>query len=105
MGYSSQGSHTGQLDSSNWLADDSTTGHYAPPSLIMSIFLIRNETSQSSSHPIVLTRLDGPISRPNPHTCYLTQMLLAVNLRYLQAGKNSRIRMKVQGSLMQVRFI
>ena len=26
VAYSSQGSHTGQLDSCNWLADSSTTG-------------------------------------------------------------------------------
>ena len=71
MTYSSQGSHTGQLDFGNWLADGSTTGycdkHYAPPSLIMSTFLIRSATSQPSSYPIVLTRLSGPRSRPNPH--------------------------------------
>ena len=36
---------------------------------------------------------------------YLTQMLLAINWRYWQARKNSRIRMKVQGRLMQARFI
>ena len=33
----------------------------------MSNFLIRSATSQSSSYPIVLTRLGGPRSRPNPH--------------------------------------
>ena len=33
----------------------------------MSTFLIRSATSQSSSYPIVLTRLGGPWSRPNPH--------------------------------------
>ena len=33
----------------------------------MSTFLIRSVTSQSSSYPIVLTRLGGPRSRPNPH--------------------------------------
>ena len=33
----------------------------------MSIFLIRSATSHSSSYPIVLTRLCGPRSRPNPH--------------------------------------
>ena len=36
---------------------------------------------------------------------YLTQMLFAIDLRYWHAGKNSRMRMKVQGSLMQARFI
>ena len=36
---------------------------------------------------------------------YLIQMLLAVNWRYWQAGKNSRVCMKVQGRLMQARFI
>jgi hypothetical protein len=36
---------------------------------------------------------------------YLTQMLLAINWHYWQVGKNSRIRMKVQGHLMQVRLI
>ena len=35
--------------------------------LIMSTFLIRSATSQSSSYPIVLMRLGGPRSRPNPH--------------------------------------
>ena len=35
----------------------------------------------------------------------LTQMLLAINWHYWQAGKNSHKRMKVQGRLMQVRFI
>ena len=33
----------------------------------MSTFLIRSATSQSSSYIIVLTRLDGPRSRPYPH--------------------------------------
>jgi len=33
----------------------------------MSTFLIRSATSQSSSYPIVLTRLAEPLSRPNPH--------------------------------------
>ena len=33
----------------------------------MSTFLIRSATSQSSSYPIVLMRLSGPRSRPNPH--------------------------------------
>ena len=33
-----------------------------------------------------------------------TQMLLAINWHYWQAGKNSRICMKVQGYLMQVHF-
>ena len=28
MAYNSQGSHTGQLDFCNWLADGSTMGHY-----------------------------------------------------------------------------
>ena len=32
----------------------------------MSTFLIRSATSQSSSYPIVLTRLGGPRSRSNP---------------------------------------
>ena len=32
-------------------------------------------------------------------------MLLVINWRYCQAGKNSRICMKVQGQLMQVRLI
>ena len=35
--------------------------------LIMSTFLIKSPTSQSSSYPIVLTRLGGSHSRPNPH--------------------------------------
>ena len=34
----------------------------------MSTFLIRSATSQSSSYPIVLTRLGGPRSRPNPQS-------------------------------------
>ena len=33
----------------------------------MSTFLIRSATSQSSSYPIVLTKLGGPRSRPNTH--------------------------------------
>ena len=36
-------------------------------SILMSTFLIRSATSQSSSYPVVLTRLGGPRSRPNPH--------------------------------------
>ena len=36
-------------------------------SLIMSNFLIRSATSPSISYPIVLTRLGGHRSRPNPH--------------------------------------
>ena len=35
---------------------------------------------------------------------YLTQMLLAINWRYWQAGKYSRMRMKVKGQLMQAHF-
>ena len=35
---------------------------------------------------------------------YLTQILLANNWPYWQAGKNSRMHMKVQGHLMQARF-
>ena len=38
-----------------------------PSSLIMLTFLIRSATSQSSSYPIILTRLGGPCSRLNPH--------------------------------------
>ena len=33
----------------------------------MLTFLIRSATSQSSGYPIVLKRLGGPHSRPNPH--------------------------------------
>ena len=33
----------------------------------MSTFLIRSATSQSSSYPIVFTRLGGPRFRSNPH--------------------------------------
>ena len=51
VAYSSQGSHTGQLDFCNWLADGQS-------------FLIRSATSQSRCYPIVL---DGPRSRPIPH--------------------------------------
>ena len=36
---------------------------------------------------------------------YLTQMLLAINWCYWQMGKNSQMRMKVQGHLMQAFFI
>ena len=36
---------------------------------------------------------------------YLTQMSLTINWRYWQAGKNSRMRIEVQGRLMQERFI
>ena len=36
---------------------------------------------------------------------YLTQILLAIYWRYWQAGKNARMRMRVQGRLMQARFI
>ena len=36
---------------------------------------------------------------------YLTQMLLAINWRYWQTLKNSRMQMKVKGRLMQARFI
>ena len=36
---------------------------------------------------------------------YLTQMLLAINWRYLQAGKNSRMRTKVQYRFIQAHFI
>ena len=41
--------------------------HYAPSTLIISTFLIRSTTSQSSSYRVVLVRLGGPYSRPNPH--------------------------------------
>ena len=37
---------------------------------MMPSFLIRSATSPSSSCPIVLTRLDGPRCRPNPHLNY-----------------------------------
>ena len=36
----------------------------------MSTLLIRSATSQPSSYTIVLTRLGGPRSRPNPHLKY-----------------------------------
>ena len=36
---------------------------------------------------------------------YLTQMLLAINWRYSQAGKNHARVWNVQGRLMQARFI
>ena len=36
---------------------------------------------------------------------YLTQMLVAINWRYWQAGKISRMNMKIQGRLMQALFI
>ena len=42
---------------------------------------------------------------PDPKKNYLFQMLLAINWRYWQAWKKSRMRMKVQGRLMQARFI
>jgi hypothetical protein len=35
--------------------------------LLMSTFLIRSNTCQTSSYPIVLTRLGGPRSRPNQY--------------------------------------
>ena len=38
----------------------------APSSLIMSTFLIRSATSQSSNYPVVLKRLGGPRSRLYP---------------------------------------
>ena len=37
----------------------------------MSTFLIRSSTYQSSSYPIVLTRLSRPRSRPNPHLKFI----------------------------------
>ena len=49
------------------------------------------------------TFLTMKIRRGTKH--YLAQMLLAINWRYWQAGKNSRKRMRVQGCLMQARFI
>ena len=40
--------------------------HYASSSLLMSTFLIRTANSQTISHPIALTSLGAPCSRPNP---------------------------------------
>ena len=36
---------------------------------------------------------------------YLTKILIAINWRYWHAGKNSRMHMKIQGRLVQARFI
>ena len=51
MAYSSQGSHTGQLDFYNGLPDY----YYASSNILMLNFLIRFDSSQSSSYPVVLT--------------------------------------------------
>ena len=58
VAYSSQGSHTSQLDFCYQLVDGSMTGlydqHYALSSPIMPTVIIRSTTSQLSSYPIVL---------------------------------------------------
>ena len=46
-----------------------------------------------------------PILNENPTRRYLTKILLDINWRYWQAGKNSHMRMKVQDRLMKARFI
>ena len=64
-----QGNHTDQLDFCNWLAnrwDVISITHHASLGLLMSTFLIRYTTSRSGSYLVVLTRLGGPRSRPNP---------------------------------------
>ena len=49
----------------------------------MSTFLIRSATSQSSSYPIVLTRLGGPRSRPNPHLKHNITIIFYYHTYYL----------------------
>ena len=48
-------------------------------SIIISTFLIRSATSQTSSYPIVLTRLGGPRSRPNPHIIIII-IIIIINI-------------------------
>ena len=71
MAYSSQGSHTGQKTSATdrqiAARRDNVISITLHQVYLMSTFLIRFTASQSSSYPIVLTRLGGPLSRPNPH--------------------------------------
>ena len=44
-----------------------SNGKPAPSNIIMPTFLIRSATYQSTSYPIVLTRLGEPRCRSNPH--------------------------------------
>ena len=65
-----QRNYTDQQDFRNWLAHGSTTGcdyHYAPLSLLMSTFLIRSTSSQSSGYLNVITRLRGFRPIPNQY--------------------------------------
>ena len=59
-----------------------------------------------SSHliQIFLAKIQTPVFRHSTKH-YITQMLLVINWRYWQVGKNSRICIKVPGRLMQARFI
>ena len=61
VAYISQGTHTGQLDFCNWLVGDGIM--WLELCSVQSTFLIISVTSQSSSYPIVLTRLGGPVPR------------------------------------------
>ena len=50
---------------------DSVQGTLLTLSLIISTFLTRSATSQSSSYPFVLTKLGGPRSRHNPQLKFI----------------------------------
>ena len=55
-----------QLDFCYWLADAVRRDNLISIKLLMSTYF-RSSISQSSSYPIVLTRLDGSFSRPKAH--------------------------------------
>ena len=76
------------------------------------------DSTNSDTHFMntMITECTGTGTTRNPSFClrwkfdesakhYLTQMLLAINWRYWQKGRISRMRMKVQGRFMQARFI
>ena len=54
----------------------------------MSTFLIRSAASQSSSYPIILMRLGGPYSRPNPHLKFVEVKMYILTLNYVLCDKS-----------------
>ena len=70
VAYGSQRNHTDQLSATDWqmaARRDNVISITLLSSIIMSTCLIRSATSQSSSYPIVLTRLGGSRPRQSPH--------------------------------------
>ena len=61
----------------------------------MSTFLITSATSQSGSYPIVLTRLGGPRSRPNPHLKFVEVPGIEPAYLYLLLGMPIDVKIRL----------